>query len=157
MSASSLPRPSRTLQFSVDDPCNTIIIDKTSGRTLYIVDTNRISISATSDLRIITDVYDSERRLIASLRWKDIVSDVVTMPSKSLEEEPLSKWLKKSINPFKQTATFKDKLGRKYKWDTKGLRLQFRVSTLSTFEDLATHVSKTPTSSWHPMSRKTSP
>ena len=102
MSTSTLPHPTRTLQFSVDDPCNTTITDKRSGRTLYTVDTNRISLSATSDLKIITDVYDSEMRLIASLRWKDIVSDVVTMPSKSLEEEPLSKWLKKSINPFKQ-------------------------------------------------------
>lgn len=102
MSTSSFPHPTRTLLFSEDDPCNTTITDKTSGRTLYVVDTNRISISATSDLKIITDVYDSERRIIASLRWKDIVSDIVTMPSKSLEEEPLSKWLKKSINPFKQ-------------------------------------------------------
>jgi len=86
-----------------------------------------MSTSATSDVKITTDVYDSERSLIATLRWKDMASDVVTIPSKELEEKPLSKWLKKSINPFKQTATFKDHVGRKYKWDTEGLRSQFRL------------------------------
>lgn len=100
--SNKLPQPTTTLQFSVDDPCNTIITDKASGRTLYTVDTNRINVSPRADLRIITDVYGSERTLIASLRWKDLVSDVVTMPSKGLEEKPLSKWLRKNISPFSQ-------------------------------------------------------
>lgn len=99
---SKLPQPSATLQFSIDDPCNTIISDKNNGRTLYTVETHRVSYSAKTDVKITTDLYDSERSLIATLRWRDMVSDVVTMPSKGLEEKPLSKWLKKSINPFKQ-------------------------------------------------------
>jgi len=133
---SELPQPTTTLVFSVDNPCNTIISDKTSGRTLYTVETHRVNGSVTSDVKITTYVYDWERSLIATLRWKDIISDVVTIPSKELVEKPLSKWLKKSINPFKQTSTFEDHVGRKYKWDTKGLRSQFRLMAPDASKDI---------------------
>lgn len=97
----------QTLVFSNDIPCDTTIADAKDGRQLYVVETKRISTSPKAPVTITTDVFDidaDKKNLVASLEWRDLVSDIVTIPSRDMRGVPLSTWLKKSVIPFRKSA-----------------------------------------------------
>ncbi|KAI0368755.1 hypothetical protein BV20DRAFT_947538 [Pilatotrama ljubarskyi] len=103
-----------TLVLSPDNPCNAAIVDEL-GQQLNTVHTEH-------DKATITHVKNAEDEVIASLEWRDVLSDKVTVGNKG--PMSLRDWLHTSIVPFYRSdllhlcsdVTFQDNSGRKYKW-----------------------------------------
>lgn len=93
---------STTLLFSNDNPCNCTI--ELGGKILYAIETRRENKSnpARGELIITTEIYDGVQEHVLTLTWRDLVSDIVTWPSRGMDKVKLSGWLKKSRIPFNQ-------------------------------------------------------
>ncbi|KAL5507614.1 hypothetical protein ACEPAH_7070 [Sanghuangporus vaninii] len=116
-----------TLVFSQDNPYNcTITLDE---KPIYEVRTRREIVKKLghNDLLVTTDVLSPNGELIASVVWHGVNSDLITWPRRGLRNAKLAQWLKKSMIPFSNNATFKDVGSKAYRWDTKGPRNQFRL------------------------------
>ncbi|KAH9850261.1 hypothetical protein C2E23DRAFT_735357 [Lenzites betulinus] len=97
-----------TLTLSPDNPSNTVVLDP-DGKELYNVYTEHGKAT-------VTHVQNADEKILASLEWRDVLPDKVTLMNKS----PMSirDWLHTSLVPFylKDDVTFRDDSGRKYKW-----------------------------------------
>lgn len=82
-----------TLSFTPDNPCNTTITSST-GDLLYRITTD------TSAKEPVTQVYDANHEVVASLEWRRAFSNRVIL--KGHEPVSLSDWVKKSRIPFKE-------------------------------------------------------
>lgn len=82
------------LMFSAYNPCNCTITDGETSETLYIVETQH------NDTKTVTYVRDGDGMNLATLEWRDIRSDLVTLGS----APPFSQrsWLRKSLIPMKE-------------------------------------------------------
>lgn len=76
-----------TLLFTPDNPCNTTITSSADGGTLYRVETNIVKRSKA------TIVYDTQDAVVATLQWRDTLSDKVAI--RDGKPMSLSSWLKK--------------------------------------------------------------
>ncbi|KAI5116692.1 hypothetical protein M0805_002854 [Coniferiporia weirii] len=150
------------LVFSEDSPCNCTITERRTGRVLYTVHSRRdLKTGATparTELIITIDVYDSARELIVTDVWHGFTADVVTWPARAMYNAKLSVWLKKSMVPFSNVAKFKDDQGRSYKWDTKGIREQYRLladdgTPIAYFDRANPYVNTQPGYSYNPAPR----
>ncbi|KAK0469820.1 uncharacterized protein EV420DRAFT_68894 [Desarmillaria tabescens] len=107
------------LTLQPNNPCNTTITDQEDGgKTVYEVYT-RYEPSTT------TFVENAAGDVIASWKWREIRSDIITLGGAS--PTPVSSWLKKSIVPLKDTVTFEAHTGYKYKWKGNGPGLSFEL------------------------------
>ncbi|PBK75623.1 hypothetical protein ARMSODRAFT_1079833 [Armillaria solidipes] len=107
------------LTLQPDNPCNTTITDQDDGgKPLYQVYTQY-------EPSVTTFVKNGAGDIMASWEWREIRSDIITLLGAS--PTPVSSWLKKSIVPFKDTVTFEDHAGRKYKWKGNGPGLSFEL------------------------------
>ncbi|KAI0067179.1 hypothetical protein BV25DRAFT_1795005 [Artomyces pyxidatus] len=104
----ALPWPSIDLTFERDNPYNTTLIDE-SKRTRYVVSTD-----FSPPFR--TRVIDGAGTLVAEWAWRDTRPDPA-LNMRGRRTVPVSRWLKKSMLPFKRTVTFKDDTGLEYKWE----------------------------------------
>ncbi|KAH9856603.1 hypothetical protein C2E23DRAFT_866008 [Lenzites betulinus] len=97
-----------TLTLSPDNPSNAAVLDP-DGKELYTVYTEHGKAT-------VTHVQSADEELLASLEWRDVLPDKVTLAGKS----PVSirDWLHTSLVPFylKDDVGFQDDAGRKYKW-----------------------------------------
>ncbi|RXW16759.1 hypothetical protein EST38_g9093 [Candolleomyces aberdarensis] len=103
-----------------DNPCNTVITDRDTGKVYYRVWTEHSNEKQES----VTKVTDAEGKPVAQWVWRDVRSDILTFEGgKSMSA---SAWLSKSRVPFKDSVTFKDLQGRGFKWkgNAPGLSLQ---------------------------------
>ncbi|GJE94564.1 hypothetical protein PsYK624_107340 [Phanerochaete sordida] len=96
-----------TLTFSPDNPCNTTITSS-EGDVLYNV------VTEITKKTTYTQVRDADDEVIASLEWREMLSDRVTIGDR--RPVPFSDWMKKSMIPFKEQVSFVDEQGRKYRW-----------------------------------------
>ncbi|KAH6911687.1 hypothetical protein BKA70DRAFT_1185360 [Coprinopsis sp. MPI-PUGE-AT-0042] len=87
----------RVLRLTPDNPCNCTLVDPSTDEIWYTVSTEH-------GKNTVTSVKDGNDQVIASWKWKDYSSDVVTLGSK--EPMAASSWLKKSLVPFKTSVTF---------------------------------------------------
>jgi hypothetical protein len=94
-----------------DNPYNTNMYDERDGRILYQVMTENRQ-------ETVTYVKNMEGETIAYWQWRDPRPEVITLGNSA--PVPVSAWLKKSIMPFKDTVTFRDQLGRQFKWKAGG-------------------------------------
>ena len=95
-SASSLSLPNLNSAYNVftfhpDNPCNTEIRTST-GRVAYRIDTT------TTELNTLTVVRNSFGSVLATLEWKEFLSDRVTLGTGN--PMSLNSWLKRSLMPF---------------------------------------------------------
>ncbi|KAI1787407.1 hypothetical protein LXA43DRAFT_1098327 [Ganoderma leucocontextum] len=97
-----------TLALTRDNPSNTTIIDA-DDKALYTVHT-------THNKETVTHVQNADEEELASLEWRDVLPDKVTLGNKA--PTSLRDWLHTSVVPFylKDDVSFKDDSGRKYKW-----------------------------------------
>ncbi|KAI0360162.1 hypothetical protein OH77DRAFT_1434456 [Trametes cingulata] len=97
-----------TLVLSPDNPCNAAVIDE-QGKQLYTVYTEHGKTT-------VTHVKNADDEVIASLEWRDVLPDKVTVGNKG--PMSLRDWLHTTLVPFyfKDDVTFQDDAGRKYKW-----------------------------------------
>ncbi|KAI9061052.1 hypothetical protein FKP32DRAFT_1576421 [Trametes sanguinea] len=98
-----------TLVLSPDNPCNTVILNE-DEKPLYTVSTEHDKSSS------VTYVRDADEEVLASLEWRDVLPDRVTLRDKG--PMSLRDWLHTSLVPFylKDDVSFQDDAGRKYKW-----------------------------------------
>ncbi|KAI0671435.1 hypothetical protein C8Q78DRAFT_973324 [Trametes maxima] len=98
-----------TLTLTPDNPSNAAVLDP-DGKELYVVYTEH-SKSATT-----THVKNADEQILASLEWRDVLPDKVTLGTKG--PMSLRDWLHTSLIPFyvKDDVSFQDDAGRKYKW-----------------------------------------
>ncbi|EKM58061.1 uncharacterized protein PHACADRAFT_252049 [Phanerochaete carnosa HHB-10118-sp] len=101
-----VPEEDITLTLTPDNVSNTALVSET-GRRLYTVSTEHGKATTTS-------VRNTRDEVIASLEWRNVFPDKVTIGSK--EPILMTEWMKRSIIPFKDDLTFTDGEGRKYKW-----------------------------------------
>ncbi|KAI0635653.1 hypothetical protein C8Q77DRAFT_1098810 [Trametes polyzona] len=97
-----------TLTLSPDNPSNTSVLDQ-NGRALYTTYTEHGKTT-------VTHVRDADEHILASLEWRDVLPDKVTLGNKG--PMSLRNWLHTSLIPFylKDDVSFQDDAGRKYKW-----------------------------------------
>ncbi|KAI0787947.1 hypothetical protein C8Q74DRAFT_1196903 [Fomes fomentarius] len=97
-----------TLSLSPNNPCNTTLYDA-DEKALYTVSTEH-------GKETTTYVKNADEGVLASLQWRDVVPDRVTLGKKA--PVSLRDWLHTSIVPFylKDNVSWKDDSGRKYKW-----------------------------------------
>ncbi|KAH9931636.1 uncharacterized protein BXZ73DRAFT_47269 [Epithele typhae] len=95
------------LLLSPDNPCNTTVVDDATSKALYVVRTEHPK-SGT----VTRGKHEDE---IASLEWKSTRSDRVTLTSFG-GPMSLREWLHPSLIPFRSEVSWKDRMGRKYKW-----------------------------------------
>ncbi|KAI0749592.1 hypothetical protein C8Q80DRAFT_1218717 [Daedaleopsis nitida] len=97
-----------TLTLSPDNPSNGSVYDE-DGKALYRVYTEHGKAT-------FTHVENADEDVLASLEWRDVLPDRVTLGKKG--PMSLRDWLRTSLVPFylKHDVTFKDDSGRKYKW-----------------------------------------
>lgn len=127
-----------TLTLDPDNVSNTLVRDE-DLKVLYSVET------VFPGSKTLTYVRNGDSVLIATLEWRESLSDKVTLGnSKTI---PLSDWLKKSFIPFNscvfsavvflrclikripaRSATFKDEKKRGYKWEGNAPGMQFQVN-----------------------------
>ncbi|TFK20667.1 hypothetical protein FA15DRAFT_673298 [Coprinopsis marcescibilis] len=100
------------LVLSPDNPCNTTITDRDTGKTLYTVWTEHLKDSYTR-------VKDAHGQEIAYWKWRNIRSDLLTMKSGTGTDTtaPAADWLRPSMIPFNHTVYFSDQQKRKYRWN----------------------------------------
>ncbi|KAI0661467.1 hypothetical protein C8Q70DRAFT_910873 [Cubamyces menziesii] len=98
------------LTLSPDNPCNTTLLNE-DGKELYHVHTEHGSATTTF-------VKDADGQVLASLEWRDVLPDKVTLGQNSKGPMSIRDWLHTSLVPFylKDDVDFKDDAGRKYKW-----------------------------------------
>ncbi|KAG5650406.1 hypothetical protein H0H81_012372 [Sphagnurus paluster] len=106
------------LIFETDNPCNTVIFETDTGKVLYQVATEQ-------GKETVTRVKNGGGETLASWVWKDVRSDVITLGNGT--PVPVSAWLNKSLVPFKDTVTFQDARGQKFKWKGNGPGLSFEL------------------------------
>ncbi|KDQ14297.1 hypothetical protein BOTBODRAFT_32768 [Botryobasidium botryosum FD-172 SS1] len=117
--ATLVPKEGLTLIFSKDNPNNTIL-SSPSGKALYVV---------TSDFdgkNPITTFSRGDGEVLATLEWRDIFSDKITIGDQPQMDVP--KWLK-SGGIFSHSLVFKGPGGQKYKWvgTSSGMQPQLRI------------------------------
>ncbi|TFK26599.1 hypothetical protein FA15DRAFT_637306 [Coprinopsis marcescibilis] len=112
----SQPYDNLVLVLTPDNPCNTTIQDQATGETYYTVKTEHGKYTCTR-------ILNSEHKEIASWRWRDLRSDILTLTTGAGRgvTSPASEWLKESKRPFKSTVSFSDRFKRKYKWKGNGM------------------------------------
>ncbi|KAK0469815.1 uncharacterized protein EV420DRAFT_1634233 [Desarmillaria tabescens] len=112
-------RPALSLIFQPDDPTRTDIIDGNTGQLYYSVDTIEQRKHQLTLVRRAASPIDSpstvgEETTVASFEWHryrpDMVSFVDNIPI------PVTSWLKRSLNPFNTTVSFKDQTWKAYQW-----------------------------------------
>ncbi|TFK40128.1 hypothetical protein BDQ12DRAFT_734145 [Crucibulum laeve] len=115
------------LIFEPDHPCSTYISDGSTGKLLYVVDTEVVQ---QPNRRTITEVRRAAGETLAQFEWRDYRADLVGFTGQE-ELWPSSNWLKKSSIPFKDTVTFKDEAWKGYKWKgyAPGLSLELYVES----------------------------
>ncbi|KAI0330233.1 hypothetical protein GY45DRAFT_1336962 [Cubamyces sp. BRFM 1775] len=96
------------LTLSPDNPCNTTLLNE-DGKELYHVHTEHGNVTTTY-------VKDADGQVLASLEWRDVLPDKVTLGQKG--PTSIRDWLHTSLVPFylKDDVDFRDDAGRKYKW-----------------------------------------
>lgn len=82
-----------SLTLTPDNPSNTTLVSQT-GETLYVVVTERTKEA------MFTQVRNTKDEIVASLEWRDVLSDKVTFGDK----KPITmfEWMRRSIVPFKE-------------------------------------------------------
>jgi len=123
----------RTFTLEPDNVCNMSLRDE-DLKVLYTTET------VFPGSKTLTHIRNGDDEIIATLEWRDILSDKVTIGTK--EKITLSSWLKKSTMPFTHTATFKDDAGQSYRWEGNGpgLQLQLFAEDSSSKEPIARFV-----------------
>lgn len=82
-----------SLTLTPDNPCNAHLVSET-GQTLYTVVTD------TTKKATITQVRNAKDEVIASLEWRDVLSDKVTYGDRNPVR--MFEWMRRSIVPFKE-------------------------------------------------------
>lgn len=82
------------LTMDPDHPANTTFYTP-SGNILYAVATRRESASKNAAMRVYTDVRNQYDELIATLEWRDVVSDKMSIRDKG--EMTMTSWVKKGF------------------------------------------------------------
>ncbi|KIP08048.1 hypothetical protein PHLGIDRAFT_127291 [Phlebiopsis gigantea 11061_1 CR5-6] len=102
-----VPEDNLLLTLTPDNVSNTVLISE-DGERLYTVITEHTKKTT------VTSVRNSRDDVIASLEWRDVLPDKVTVG----KNKPVlvTDWMKRSLIPFKDDISFVDDRGRKYKW-----------------------------------------
>ncbi len=85
---------SLTLTMDPDHPANTTFYTE-NGTILYTVSTRRIFGDKRTAVQTFTDVHNTYDELIATLEWRDLLSDKAVLKDKG--EITVGSWLRKSI------------------------------------------------------------
>lgn len=101
---SSLPT---SLNLSSKDGMETLGKPETNTRPIYSIRTTRKldfskargGVKTLSEIRTQTS-FGGDGELVATWEWKDYASDIVAMRSRGMQQEALSKWLKKGFVVF---------------------------------------------------------
>ena len=127
------------LTLSPDNPCNTTVYDA-DLKALYTVDTEHGKAT-------VTRVKNADGEILASLEWRDMLPDRVTLGKKA--PTSIRDWLHTSLVPFKESVLcfsypaciktdrissdvdWKDNSGRKYKWRGNAPGRQLEVGHVS--------------------------
>ena len=80
------------LTLSPDNPCNTTLLNE-DGKELYHVHTEHGSATTTF-------VKDADGQVLASLEWRDVLPDKVTLGQNSKGPMSIPDWLHTSLVPF---------------------------------------------------------
>jgi hypothetical protein len=128
-----------------DNPSNTEVRD-IDNKVLYTAET----VFPENTSKTLTHVRNGGGEILATLEWRDILSDKVTFREETMARS-VGSWLKKGMLPFStcvdlvwvlrlrctewninsnRTVKFKDNSGRKYRWEGCGPGLQLEVRTL---------------------------
>ncbi|KAH6900900.1 hypothetical protein BKA70DRAFT_1115184 [Coprinopsis sp. MPI-PUGE-AT-0042] len=100
--------PNRIFLLTPDNPCNCTLVDRETDEIWYTVATEHEGKTST------TKVMDGNDQVIASWKWRDSSSDILTLGT--TEPMPASAWLRKSFIPFNTTVSFTAKDNAKYNW-----------------------------------------
>ena len=84
--------PNRVFRLTPDNPCRTTLLEQDTDEVWYTVTTDHVGKETT------TKVMDANDQVVASWKWRDYSSDMLTLGS--TEPMPASAWLRKSIMPF---------------------------------------------------------
>lgn len=88
-----VPEENLTLTLQPDNVSNTVLVSE-SGEQMYSVFTEH------SKKATVTSIRNSKDEIIASLEWRDVLPDKVTVG----ERKPMlmTDWMKRSMIPFKE-------------------------------------------------------
>ncbi|KAF9050898.1 hypothetical protein BDP27DRAFT_1454699 [Rhodocollybia butyracea] len=101
-----------TLLLTPDNPSNTSISDAGNGALFYRVDTEFKSPTSST---AVTTVSSAVGKTIASWKWRENWPNKLTL--RNAAPMLMSRWLKKSIIPLDDTATFSDPTnGKQFQW-----------------------------------------
>ncbi|KAK0235879.1 hypothetical protein EDD85DRAFT_772182 [Armillaria nabsnona] len=112
-------RPALSLLFQPDDPTRTDIIDGNTGHLYYSVDTIKQRKHQLTLVRRAASPIDGpstvgEETTVASFEWHRYRSDMISFGDNT--PIPVKDWLKRSMNPFNTTVSFKDQTWKAYQW-----------------------------------------
>ncbi|PBK75626.1 hypothetical protein ARMSODRAFT_398821 [Armillaria solidipes] len=124
-------RPALSLLFQPDDPTRTDIIDGNTGHLYYSVDTIKQRKYQLTLVRRAASPIDGpstvgEETTVASFEWHRYRSDMISFG----DNMPISvkDWLKRSMNPFNTTVSFKNQTWKAYQWKGNSAGLSLTVS-----------------------------
>ncbi|KAH6917842.1 hypothetical protein BKA70DRAFT_1135773 [Coprinopsis sp. MPI-PUGE-AT-0042] len=100
--------PNRIFVLTPDNPCNCTLVDQETDEIWYTVTTEHQGKTTT------TKVMDGNDQVIASWKWRDHSSDILTLGN--TEPVSASAWLRKSLIPFNTSVSFATKDNAKYTW-----------------------------------------
>ncbi|TDL26379.1 hypothetical protein BD410DRAFT_812844 [Rickenella mellea] len=114
---------SRTLTLEPDNPVNTTLLDE-DRKAIYVVETEHKGPTT------LTRVKDANGEVLATLEWRDVLPDKVTIGKNA------------QISLSSCTVSFKDDVGRKYTWEGNGpgMQLQLFAGDTSKTEPIARYV-----------------
>ena len=89
-----VPAENLSLALTPDNVSNTTLISEEDGQRLYTVITEHTKKTT------VTSVRNAEDEIIASLEWRDVLPDKVTIRDK--KTILMTEWMKRSVIPFKE-------------------------------------------------------
>jgi len=111
-----------------NDNVSNCTLSTEDGKVLYTVYTEHTP-------KTITQVRNTENEVIASLEWRETLSDRVTLGDN--KPVALNNWMKKSIIPFVSDVTFFDNAKRQYKWKGYSVGQSLELHTANSKKSIA--------------------